>query len=167
MRFSILWFLFSILVPGCILGQQNEPAYQQAKATADSIIIHFIGPDYFEQYVSIDLRNSEFQARIGASWEERVPFTHVPDFQPKFYRLYYDFAHPDLKDEGFKIKFYLDSTFAVMRGYRVRGLIDRREIDELKLITRQEALRVAKGYDIKPPIDDFVVTADWVYEEGN
>jgi hypothetical protein len=78
----------------------------------------------------------------------------------------YYFKHPSFNGDTLNIKFYVDRNHRIMAGFLPEGLYDIKGKMNLQIISKDEAIVIAKKAKIKKPQKDYETEFGWYEQEA-
>jgi hypothetical protein len=120
----------------------------------------YYGVDQF-QFISFDSSKSYYRTLKTGGGGTMTKFIEPLDFEPEMFIFRYYFIHPTFNGDTLNIEFYIDKSHRIMQGFLPEGLFDLAGQKELKGLTRQQALEVAKKAEIKEPLNRYEIELGW------
>jgi hypothetical protein len=162
----ILTFAFALfLFPAVGLCQVDKSSYASYKTTADSIVKLYYGNQLLK-YISFDSTESYYRTLKTGGGGTLTKFTETLSFEPEMFVFHYYFKHPSFQGDTLNIKFYVDKNHRIMEGFLPEGLYDMKGKTDLQVISKNEALEIAKKAKIKKPQKNYVIEFGWYEHEA-
>lgn len=146
------------------IGKINKTKYTAYRKTADSIIELYYGKDNLP-YISFDSGQS-YYGTLKLKGPTYTYFTEKLTYEPEEFCFHYYFKHPKFKGDTLNIQFFLDEAHIIMRGMNPYGLFDFSNLKEWNLLSKEDALKIAKSKGIRKPLHDYEIILGWLTQES-
>ena len=141
-------------------SQTNNSIYWQYRITADSIVKHYYG-DTISLFITLDSNASFYRTLKTGGGGTMTKFTQPLNFEPEMFSFHYYLKHPLFQGDTLNIKFYINKAHRLMEGFLPEGLFDMEGQKNLKIISKSEALAIAKKSKIKKPLEKYEIELGW------
>jgi fido (protein-threonine AMPylation protein) len=139
---------------------QNTNHIKNIQQKADSLVSSFWGQDNFQKYIHLDKTRSEYLV-FGKMWEKQCKFNSKLTFSPNKFLFRYKVIHPVFQGDTAHVEFYLDSLGKLEVGFTKIGFFQGSNLDTLKTLTKEQAIKRAKELGLDKGQDKWTVTLSW------
>jgi hypothetical protein len=140
--------------------QSDKTIYSSYRLTADSIVKLYYG-DELMQFIRFDSSRSHYRTLKTGGGGTITKFTEPLDFEPEMFAFHYYFKHPSFNGDTLNIRFYVYKNHRIMEGFLPEGFIDMTSQKDFKIISKEEALAIAKKSKIKKPLRKYEISLGW------